>query len=75
MNRRAEIVTSLAALLAASSLTACGASSSADAEVRQPATTSGNIHEHEAHRSVEEGTAGSTSSGSNIREHLAHQSD
>lgn len=70
MNRRSAVTVSFAALLALSSLTACGSTPSAGAETR-PATSKGNVNEHQAHRGVVEGPAG-TSTG-NIREHLAHQ--
>ena len=57
-------------MLGLSSLTGCGASPSASADLT-PGAGVGNVHEHEAHRDVVEGPAG-TPSPVNPREHLAH---
>lgn len=71
MNRRqTATAVAITAVLGLSSLTACGSSPSANAEL-VPGSVGGNIHEHEAHRGVDEGPAVS-SSPVNPREHLAH---
>jgi hypothetical protein len=71
MNRRqTAAAAAITAVLGLSSLTACGSSPSANAET-VPGSTSGNIHEHEAHQWVDEGTAVSHTPV-NPREHLAH---
>ena len=71
MNRRqTAAAVSVAAVLGLSSLTACGSSPSASADLIAGAT-GGNVREHEAHRSVAELPA-SAPAPVNPREHLAH---
>ena len=69
--RQTAAAVAVAAVLGLSSLTACGSSPSANADIG-PGSTGGNIREHEAHRGVDEGTAVSPAPA-NPREHLAHQ--
>lgn len=73
MNRRQStaVALSVAALLGLSSLAACGSSSSASAG--SPSTSvGGNVHEHEAHRGVDEGSIVQPALVK-PSEHLAHQ--
>lgn len=71
MNRRSAVLVTFVSLVALSPLTACGSSPGAGAQTR-PAVSSGNAHEHQAHRDVAEWRTDSPSAG-NVREHLAHQ--
>ena len=71
MNRRQALAAvSIVAVLGLSSLTGCGASPSASADLT-PGSTGGNIHEHEAHRDAAEGAVVAPAPA-NPREHLAH---
>ena len=72
MNRRQSttVAISVAALLGLSSLAACGPSSSASAAARP--LVGGNVHEHEAHRGVDEGSIVEPALVK-PSEHLAHQ--
>ena len=73
MNRRQSttVAISVAALLGLSSLAACGPSSSASAG-SPSSSVGGKVHEHEAHRGVDEG---SIMEPALVKpsEHLAHQ--
>ena len=73
MNRRQRttVTLSVAALLALSSLAACGSSPSNSAG-SPPSSVGGNLREHQAHRGVDEGSI-VRSVAVKPSEHLAHQ--